>query len=227
MSWPLSKRVAAAAAVAGRDVEVAVGPELELAAVVVGVWRVADREDRLADRRAFRRRRDGRSRRGRRLRARRPRASRCRRRRSGRVRVEVGRRRDREQAALAFAAADQRGEVGEEPRPRPSPTSTTVPFPLDDEEAIGLRGVGGDEDRLVEVADRLERRAAPRRTPQAEGEDDGDRSRDEPAQQISFVDRAQPLPRHGSLADPGVADLRRIGQVEVRCRSGGRPGRRA
>ena len=158
--------IAAAAAVAERDVEVAVGAELELAAVVVGFLGVADAEDRFADRRAAAGIRAkgvevdvafgpaGLGRAG-----------------VGRVDAaaafEVGGWRDREHAPLDFAAADQFGQVEELARVGGG-AFDDLAFALDDQQPFRVGRARGDVDGLVEFADRLQRRRLGRRAAKGE-----------------------------------------------------------
>jgi hypothetical protein len=158
-------RVASRTAVAERDVEVTVRAELKLAAVVVGVDRVFDAEDRLANRRASRRpgakgvdvdiafdaTGGGLSRVGH------VEAARA---------VEVRCRRDREQAALDFAAAHQRADVGKL-RDRPRGDFVDHAFAFGDQQPFRVARVGGDGDRLFEFPDRLQRHRSRCRAPKS------------------------------------------------------------
>ncbi len=148
VSWPLSTGIAGAAAVAERRCRG--GRRGRTGAARRCGWRlsgVADAEDRFADRRA----------------AVWVRAERvdvdvtfgaAGRRRAGvggvdaARAVEVGRRCDREQSALGFAAADQGAEVERAAWSRPAPLSITLPCRSTTSSRSGLSRVGGDVDRL-------------------------------------------------------------------------------
>ncbi len=149
---PVTVGVVASAAVAGRDVQVAVGAEVQVAAVVVVAQAVLD----LQDERALRRRDVG-------IGGAVPQVDPDVSARVGRVGVEAARRRvvrrerHREQPALAagreLAARDR--EEGRGERDAVSDDADRAPA-LDDEQARGVAGRCGEVDRRGEGADRLQ-----------------------------------------------------------------------
>jgi hypothetical protein len=70
---------------------------------------------------------------------------------------EVGCEGDREEAPLARATADQRFDVGER-LGAAFAGFDDHPIALDHEEPVGVLGIGRDEDRRVEVANRFQGR---------------------------------------------------------------------
>ena len=141
----------------------AVGSELKLAAVVVGIGRMFDPEDRFANRLTapgvgaegidvditFGAPGSHLSRVGN------VEATRA---------VKVRSRCDREQTALDFAAADQRTDIGEL-RNRACRDFVHHAFAFGDQQPFWIARVGADGNRLFEFADRLQRQRCCRGTP--------------------------------------------------------------